>query len=72
MPSDNEKPRLRLVGPGEEMWTADEVAAFLRVSVDCVWRWAREKAGIPHVRIRGTLRFPAGKVKAWVEGQVVQ
>lgn len=70
--ASNEKPRLRLVDEGEEFWTADEVAAWFRVSVDCVWRWARERKGIPHFRVAGTLRFPVAKVKAWAERQVVQ
>ena len=70
---ETEKPRLRLVSEEDELWTAEEVAAWLRVSVDCVWRWCRErKGGIPHARVGGQLRFPVVAVKEWFRRQVAQ
>jgi excisionase family DNA binding protein len=55
-------------GPGERLWTADDVAEFLGVSVSWVYQAARN-AAIPCLKIGNSLRFVPQRVHAWTLGQ---
>ena len=53
--------------PHELLWTAAEVAAYLRVSRKSVYNWA-EAGTIPHCKVGALLRFVPAAVRAWAEG----
>lgn len=47
----------------EGLWDANDVASFLKVDKETVYRWA--KAGtIPSVRIGSTIRFRPSEIRA--------
>jgi excisionase family DNA binding protein len=51
----------------ESLWTADDVARFLRVSRS--WVYHRAEAGeLPCLRIGGLLRFEPDAVRAFMRG----
>lgn len=51
----------------ESLWTADDVAAYLKVSRS--WVYHRAEAGeLPHLRIGGLLRFEPDAVRAYARG----
>jgi hypothetical protein len=55
---------------GDTLWTAQDVARFLRKSI----RWVYGEAAIdaiPCRRIGGSLRFEPEAVRAWVRGDVL-
>ncbi|WP_233602013.1 AlpA family transcriptional regulator [Corallococcus sp. CA047B] len=56
--------------PSIGFWTADDVAAFLKVSSAWVWKQVRANTGFPFVKL-GTrnYRFDPAKVRAWVDRQ---
>ncbi|MBK8131048.1 MAG: helix-turn-helix domain-containing protein [bacterium] len=48
----------------ESLWTVDDVAAYLRVAVQSVYRWASQNK-IPCRKVGGSLRFEPEEVKDW-------
>jgi excisionase family DNA binding protein len=50
----------------ESLWTADDVAAYLKVSRSWVYHRA-ESGKLPHVRVGGLLRFQPNEIRAHVE-----
>jgi hypothetical protein len=57
-------------GP-EALWTADEVAAFLRASRS--WVYQQSEAGrLPCLKVVGLLRFNPAAVRAFAQGQPEQ
>jgi excisionase family DNA binding protein len=55
---------------GESLWVAEEVAAFLKVSV----RWVREATRdgrLPVVNVGRYRRYSPAAIRAWVEVQAV-
>ncbi len=48
------------------LWTADDVAAYLKVSRSWVYHRA-ESGKLPHVRVGGLLRFQPSEIRAYVE-----
>lgn len=47
------------------LWTAHEVAAFLGLNVETIYRWSKADV-IPHVRVRGSvLRFDQVAIRRW-------
>lgn len=46
------------------MWTVQEVASYLRVAAQSVYRWAANEK-IPHHKVGGVLRFDPAEVKEW-------
>ncbi|OEU86013.1 hypothetical protein DB35_10790 [Streptomyces abyssalis] len=49
-----------------DVMTADELAAYLRMSVETVQRWARYGYGPPHVRCGRSLRWRREDVETWI------
>ncbi|MEU7970801.1 helix-turn-helix domain-containing protein [Micromonospora sp. NPDC049089] len=54
----------------EELWSVEDVAAFLRVPVETVYRWRKVKYGPPAARIGRHLRYDPAEVRAWVRSRV--
>lgn len=54
----------------QRMWVAEDVAAFLQVCVETVYRWCGSRA-LPHFRVANMLRFDPTAVKAWLASQAV-
>jgi excisionase family DNA binding protein len=52
----------------EALWTAEDVAGYLRVSRKTVYHWA-EAGTIPHRKLGALLRFVPAEVRAWAEGR---
>ncbi len=50
-----------------EIWTLEDVAKFLRVSVDAVANLAKESQ-IPHFRVGDAIRFRKDQIIRWTEG----
>ena len=50
---------------GDQMFTAKEVEAWLRVDRKTLYAYAH-KGLIPHVRIKRSVRFPARELQQWV------
>ncbi len=50
----------------ESLWTADDVAAYLKVSRSWVYHRA-ESGRLPHVRVGGLIRFQPREIRAIVE-----
>jgi predicted DNA-binding transcriptional regulator AlpA len=68
-PSGVSGPSLVVVPEGG-LWTAVEVADFLSVSADWVWKQVRLNSGFPFIRLGNrNVRFDPAKVRAWVEAQ---
>ena len=51
---------------GDAFMSASEVEAWLKIDVKTRYRYADLKI-IPHLRIQGTVRFPARELQRWVE-----
>lgn len=51
-----------------ERFTVKEVAEYLGVSVDSIYKMVREKQ-IPHFRVRRTILFSKKAIDKWVEEQ---
>ncbi|MGW0240979.1 helix-turn-helix transcriptional regulator [Micromonospora chalcea] len=53
-----------------ELWSVEDVAAFLRVPVETLYRWRKVKYGPPAARIGRHLRYDPAEVRAWVRSRV--
>ncbi|MFC4150593.1 helix-turn-helix transcriptional regulator [Micromonospora mangrovi] len=54
----------------DELWSVEDVAAFLRVPVETLYRWRKVKYGPPAARIGRHLRYDPVEVRAWVRSRV--
>lgn len=70
MKTKQQKPKKRWA-PGKPVWTADEVAAFIKCSVSYVYKSA-ERGELPCVRVGRMLRFRPDAVRALVLGADAQ
>ena len=52
----------------ETLWTAEDVAAFLNISIQYVYRLSRE-GSIPSLKIGAALRFRPSDIEAWIEAR---
>lgn len=53
-----------------EVWSVEDVARFLRVPVETVYRWRKVKYGPPAARVGKHLRYDPADVRAWFKAQV--
>ena len=53
-----------------EVWSVNDVARFLRVPVETVYRWRKIKYGPPAARVGKHLRYDSADVRAWFKAQV--
>lgn len=49
----------------DRLWTIDDVAAFLCVTVPTIYQWRHRGDGPPCVRLGRHLRFDPASVRAW-------
>jgi excisionase family DNA binding protein len=54
----------------EPLWTAEDVAAFLRVSLSMVYK-LRRQGSLPAVRVGALFRFQPDAVRAFASGEEV-
>jgi len=52
----------------DEMLTPSEVADYLKVPVQTIWRWCR-KGTIPAVKIGKYWRIPADELEAFIDAE---
>jgi len=55
----------------EPLWTAEDVAAFLRVSLSMVYK-LRRMGTLPAVRVGALFRFQPDEVRAYARGELGQ
>jgi hypothetical protein len=53
-----------------EMWSVEDVARFLKVPVETVYRWRKVKYGPPAARVGRYLRYDPADVWAWFKARV--
>ncbi len=53
----------------EPLWTAEDVAAFLRVSLSMVYK-LRRMGALPAVRVGALFRFQPDEVRAYARGEL--
>ena len=51
--------------PDEMLWTAREVATYLRASISWVYK-AAERGELPSIRLGAMLRFDPSAIRAWL------
>ena len=65
---ERKEPVAPVAPSADGLWTAAEVAAFLRVSRS--WVYKRAEAGdLPHQRIGGLLRFEPERIREYARGE---
>lgn len=52
-----------------DLATRQEAAAYMRVSVPTLARWAMDKEGPPFVRLGRSVRYPRAGLLKWVASQ---
>jgi excisionase family DNA binding protein len=56
--------------PSDTLWTADDVAAYCRVSRSMIYK--QSQAGLlPTLRIGSSIRFEPDTVRRWARGELV-
>ncbi|MFD6770953.1 helix-turn-helix domain-containing protein [Micromonospora chalcea] len=53
----------------DELWTVQDVSAYLRVPQETLYRWRKVKYGPPAARVGRHLRYEPEAVRAWVREQ---
>jgi excisionase family DNA binding protein len=53
-------------GVGEEYLTASQVATLLQVDDKTIYRWAKQDASLPVLKIGGVVRFPRERLLRWL------
>jgi len=53
----------------EALWDVSDVAAYLRVPVETVYRWRKRRIGPPAARIGRHLRYDPAVVRSWFASQ---
>ena len=64
--SKHKDPNNTLATPITELWTIDEVAAFLRIPVATLYRWRTHEEGPPAFRVGRHLRYDSQAVYTWL------
>lgn len=52
-----------------EIWSVEEVSAFLRVPVGTLYQWRHRRIGPPAAKVGRHLRYDSAKVRAWFDAQ---
>ncbi|MEH0972980.1 helix-turn-helix domain-containing protein [Micromonospora sp. CPCC 205546] len=52
-----------------KLWTVDDVADYLGVSVQTLYTWRKRRIGPPAGRVGRHLRYDPDAVRAWFEQQ---
>jgi excisionase family DNA binding protein len=61
------KKALEIQQPAERLWTVEDVARYLGVPVETLYRWRKVRYGPPAARIGRYLRYDPAAVRAWVQ-----
>jgi len=64
------EPKSRGAGRAEEIMTIDEVAAYLRLKPQTIYRWAQDKR-IPAAKIGKEWRFRRSLIDLWLDEQML-
>ena len=51
------------------LWSVDETAAYLRVTVQTLYTWRKKRTGPPSGRVGKHLRYDPDTVRAWFHDQ---
>ena len=54
----------------DSLWDVADVAAYLRVPVEAVCRWRKQRTGPPAARVGRHLRYDPAAVRAWFADQM--
>lgn len=49
----------------DQLWSVEDVSAFLRVPVESLYRWRKYGYGPPAARVGRYLRYDPEQVRAW-------
>ena len=49
------------------LWSPQELAAYLDVTPTTLYRWRKNDAGPPSIRVGNRVRYPVAAVKRWLE-----
>ena len=50
----------------EPLWDVEDVAAYLRVPVETLYRWRKQRTGPRAARVGRHLRYDPSDVRAWL------
>lgn len=53
----------------DELWSIEEVSAFLRVPVGTLYQWRYRRTGPRAFKVGRHLRYDPADVRAWLSGQ---
>ncbi|HEX6970022.1 MAG TPA: helix-turn-helix domain-containing protein [Micromonosporaceae bacterium] len=53
----------------ERLWSVEDVAGFLQVPVETLYRWRKVGYGPPAARVGRYLRYDPVDVRAWVQAR---
>jgi len=56
-------------GVDSQLWAVEDVAAYLRVPVETLYRWRKRKTGPPAARVGKHLRYDPADVRSWFASQ---
>ena len=54
----------------EPLWSVDDVASYLAVPVQTLYRWRKYRTGPKAARVGKHLRYNPADVRAWVRSRV--
>ncbi|MFG1608359.1 helix-turn-helix domain-containing protein [Actinoplanes sp. NPDC049265] len=55
----------------EELWTVDDVSAFLRVPTATLYQWRHHRVGPPAFKVGRHLRYDPAALRAWLASREV-
>ena len=58
------------IAAGHRFLTAKELESWLKIDAKTLYHYANQKL-IPHVRVKTSIRFPADKIRKWLESHSV-
>jgi excisionase family DNA binding protein len=64
------EPGARTAGADNEIMTLEEVAAFLRLKPQTIYKWAQEKR-IPAAKLGKEWRFRRSLIELWLDEQMI-
>lgn len=62
-------PRATFVAPPDPLLTAEECAAYLKISLQTLYDWRYRGIGPPAHKVGKYLRFRLSEVDAWIDAQ---
>jgi excisionase family DNA binding protein len=57
------------VRQSDHLWTVEELAQFLQIPRNTLYKWRQEEAGPPAVRLGKHLRYRPEAVQDWLRSQ---